>query len=164
MAVLVDFATAQIQGFEADGAENSVFRHTKAPDLYELPLLSNPQAPHFKSKNGPCICEPNGVGKQLSIPAASTLWESKDLASLRPESAWFGCHSGGWLVGLVLNFRFARNSLGLRQQPGMPFHDMFGNGPLMDDPIVERIGADDNLSGTQFAVTRTKRPRKKVKK
>ena len=61
-------------------------------------------------------------------------------------------------MGLVLNFRFAHeNSLGLRQRPRMPFHDMFGNGPLMDDPTVERIGADGNLSGTQFAVTRPKR-------
>jgi len=46
----------------------------------------------------------------------------------------------------------------------MPFHDMFGNGPLMNDPTVERIGADRNLSGTQFAVTRPEEARKKVKK
>jgi hypothetical protein len=66
--------------------------------------------------------------------------------------------------GLVLNFRFAPNSVGLRRRPRMPFHDMFGNGPLMDDPTVERIGADRNLSGTQFAVTRPEEARKKVKK
>jgi hypothetical protein len=39
------------------------------------------------------------------------------------QSAWFGCPSGGWLAGLVLNFRFARypkQSVGRPEQNAKP--------------------------------------------
>jgi hypothetical protein len=60
-------------------------------------------------------------------------------------------------VGLALNFRFALNSFVLRRRPRMPFHDMFANGPLMEDPTVERVGVHGNLSAAQFAVTHPNR-------
>jgi hypothetical protein len=46
----------------------------------------------------------------------------------------------------------------------MPFHDMFGNRPLVDDLTLERTDAGSNLSGTQFAVAAPRKPGKKVKK
>src|SRR5215469_6028120 len=60
MATLIDFATAPLEGFEADGTENSVFCHTRLRTCTNCHHYGT-HRPAFQAKNGPRICEPSAI-------------------------------------------------------------------------------------------------------